>query len=261
MERNYHVLAEVASKQGGATSRGEGTRYPPTSARARPRRWWPVTLAVVTGITCVIGVPASSAAMIIGAAPLAGQLVSIGRTSLTIQTRGSQGTIATAATTGYYGVMPASARSLAVGETVAVSMVARASTAAAVVIVPAGRNLIVFVGTARGVGNGGSGDDGGGAGDGGSRRAGQELTGRITARSSGSITIQPISAAKTTITLTAATTLYRVTRIIRSQLRTGSYVATRANLGAAAFASDVVEAAPGMTISIGAAIGGQSSGE
>ncbi|HVA92867.1 MAG TPA: hypothetical protein VNL71_23845, partial [Chloroflexota bacterium] len=93
------------------------------------------------------------------------------------------------------------------------------------------------------------------------RRAGQELTGRLTARSSSSITIQPLGGAKTTITLSAATTLYRVSVIARSQLRTGSYVATRASMGAGAFANDVVEAAPGTTISIGASIGGQSPGE
>jgi hypothetical protein len=108
--------------------------------------------------------------------------------------------------------------------------------------------------------DGGGGDDGAGAGDGSGRGAVRGMAGRITALSSGAITILPAGGAKTTLALTAATTLYRVTPITRAQLRTGAYVATRASLGAGAAASDVVEAAPGTTISIGAAIGGPSPG-
>jgi hypothetical protein len=252
-----------------AAGRSQRSPYPCTSASlSRYPRW----LRIIATVACVsIGTGGTAAAAgIAPSAPLAGQLVTIGRTSLTIQARGGSRTITTSSVTGYYQVTAVSANALALGMTVGISTVTRSSTTAATVTVaPTRGNLVVFAhvsrirGSGGSIGGGGGSDDGGigGGGEGDGGRGGiQGATGKITAIAAGSITIQPIGGTKTTMTLNAATKLYRVVPITRARLRAGSYVATRAALGTGTTASDVVEAVPGITISIGAVLGASIGG-
>jgi hypothetical protein len=197
-------------------------------------------------------------------------LTAIGGNTLTIQARGGQSTITTAASTRYYQATATGTRALARGQTVAIGTARRTATGASTVaIVPSGSGIVVFVRQARRPGAGGvigggvGGDDGGaggggeGSGDGGGRGAGQGVTGSITALTSSSITIKPAGGPNLTLALSATTTVYRIASITRAQLRTGSYIAARVGLGMGSPASAVVEAASGTTISLGGpALGG-----
>ncbi len=226
--------------------------------RAARRRT--LTLVGIATIGCLLGAPPAWAAGITSPPASSGRLLAVGQSTLTVQTRGGQGTITTSSSTRYYQALPTTLRAFSSGQTVAI-VTSRASTAAVSVTIAA-TGTAVFVRPSGRIGGSqrGGGDDAG-TGDGGEGRGiGQGLTGRIATVASGAFTIVLSGGAKQTVMLSTSTKLYRVASITRAQLRTGSYVTARVGLGVGAPAGMVVAAAPGATVSFAGAVLGANLG-
>ena len=238
--------------------------------------------AVALGVCALAVAPQARVAGAASASPaLAGQLVRIAGSSLTIQAQGGTSSIATAPAARYYAATAGTARALAVGETVAVNPQPGSSkVAGSVAIAPSNGTLVAFVmqlgaggrggpggsgpGNAGGPPSGsppsggpGSGAPGGPGGDGDNDfGASRGTIGKVTALTATSITLRTSSGAKTTLGLGTSTTVFRFAPITRSQLRTGRFVAMRAGfVNGALAAKAVVEAPAGAVVVLGTALG------